>query len=207
MGVCSALRVGLVCICLGGCAMAGITTDSTPTTYQINPPDTRDLRLAHWPVNLTVQMPTASRAVDSNRIVVARAGRISYFAGAAWTDRLPRLLQASMAAALQDSGAFRAVLSTQDRVDSDYALTVEVRNFQIEVSDGNAASAVITLIVRMASEKSGKIVATKEFSARVPSNADDLDTSVAALQKAFGQLAVEMVRWTSSQRGRSVASN
>lgn len=186
--------------------MAGITGDTTPATYQITAPDTRDLRLARWPVNLSVQMPTASRAVDTDRIVVARGGRISYFSGAAWTDRLPRLLQSCMTAALQDSGAFRAVLSTQDRADSDYALTAEIRNFQLEVGEGNKA-AVVTMIVRMVNERTGKIVATKEFSAHIPATNDDPDTSVAALQKAFGQVAVEMVRWTSSQRGRAVASN
>jgi cholesterol transport system auxiliary component len=203
----STLCAGIICACLSGCSTAGLGGGSAPATYQITAPDTRDLRLTRWPANLAVQMPTAARAIDTDRILVAKSGHISYFSGAAWSDRLPRLLRSCIAAAVQDAGAFRAVLSTQDRVDSDYALTVDIRNFQIEVGDGRTANAVVTLIARLSDDRTGKALATKDFSARVLVKSDDADTGVAALQKAFGEVAVQMVRWTSLQRGRKVAEN
>ena len=206
MSIFSLLRAGAMCLCLGGCAFAGISTESAPATYNINAPDTRDLGLTRWPVQLTVQTPTAVRAVDTDRIMVtAPSGRVSYFAGAAWSDRLPRLLQSRIVAAMQDSGAFRAVLTTQDRLDGDYAIAIEVRSFHIEVGNGGGTAAV-TLFARMINEKRGNVLATKEFSARIPSGRDDPDTGVAALQSGFSQAMVEMVRWAASFRKRQAGT-
>lgn len=205
MGVRSALRAGVICVCLGGCSATGMG-GNTPATYQIIPPDTRALRLTHWPVNLAVHMPGASRAIDTDRILVTKGERTTYLAEVAWSDRLPRLLHSCMSTALKDSGGFRAVLSAQDRLDSDYALSADISSFQIEVGEGKV-TATVTLVARLVDGKTGKVLAIKEFSALVPVTADDPDSGVAALQKAFSQVAIDMVRWTSSQRGRKVASN
>ena len=206
MSIFSLLRAGAICFCLGGCAFAGISTESAPATYNINAPDTRELHLARWPVQLTVQTPAAGRAVDTDRIMVTSAsGRVSYFAGAAWSDRLPRLLQSRIVAAMQDSGAFRAVLTTQDRLDGDYAIAIEVRSFHIEVGNGGGTAAV-TLFARMINEKRGNVLATKEFSARIPAGTDDTDASVAALQTGFNKAMVDLVRWAASARGRQTAT-
>jgi cholesterol transport system auxiliary component len=205
MSVLSLLRASVLCLGVGGCAMAGMNTAPAPATYNINAPDTRDLGLPRWPVQLIVQTPTAGRAVDTGRIMVtAPSGRVSYFADAAWSDRLPRLLQSQIVTALQDSGAFRAVLTTHDRLDGDYALAVEVRSFQIEVARGGGTAAV-ALYARMINEKRGNVLAAKEFSARVPSVRDDPDSGVAALQTGFNKVTSEMVRWAASFRGRHAA--
>lgn len=206
MNVFSLLRAGVVCFCLGGCAMAGIGTDPAPATYNINAPETRDAVSARWPVQLTVPAPTASRAIDTDRIMVTSAsGRVSYFAGAAWSDRLPRLLQSRIVAALQDSGAFRAVLTAHDRADADYSLAIEVRSFHIEVGNGSN-SAVVALYARMINEKRGNVLSAREFLARVPAGTDDTDSSVAALQNGFNKATADMVRWVATSRGRQTAS-
>lgn len=205
MDVRSALCAGVVCIFLGGCSLTGIG-GSKPTTYQILPPDTHALRLTHWPVQLAVGLPGSSRAIDTDRILVTKGQRTTYLAEVAWSDRLPKLVQSSIATAMKNSGAFRAVLSAQDRLHSDYVLTADINSFQIEVGEGTV-TATVSLIGRLSEGKVGKVLAVKEFSALVPVPADDPGSGIAALQKAFGVVAVEMVRWTSSQRGRKIASN
>ncbi len=205
MSVLSLLRVSVLCLGFGGCAMAGMTAGPAPATYTINAPDTRVPGLKRWPVQLIVQTPTAGRAINTDRIMVTSAsGRVSYFADAAWSDRLPRLLQSQIVAALQDSGAFRAVLTTHDRLDGDYALAVDVRSFHIEVARGSSTAAV-AMYARIINEKRSNVLAAKEFSTRVPSARDDPDSGVAALQSGFNKAMGEMVRWAASFRGRRVA--
>lgn len=206
MSVLSLLRVSVLCLGFGGCAMAGMTNGPAPATYTINAPDTGDLGLKRWPVQLIVQAPTAGRAIDTDRIMVSsRSGRISYFADAAWSDRLPRLLQSQIVAALQDSGAFRAVLTTHDRLDGDYVLAIDVRSFQIEVAKEGGTAATVAIYARMINEKRGNVLAAKEFSARVPSGRDDPDNGVAALQTGFSRTTGQMVRWAASLRRRRLA--
>ena len=200
-GVVSIVRSGLICLCVGGCAMATAGADPAPATYHINPPDVTGLHLGRWPVNIEVRQPTAARAIDTDRIMVASGGRVSYFAGAAWSDRLSRLLQSRMVAAMQDSGVFRAVLGNQDRLVADYTLSTDVRNFQVEVGEGGK-TAVVTLFVRLVNESHGAVVASREFTVRAPASRDDPDAGVAALQTAFNTVMLDVVRWVAASRQR-----
>lgn len=203
MAILRLLCVGLVCGVLCGCSVGSMGGGGTSTlaTYSINAPDTRAANVQRWPVQVAIQLPTAARALDTDRILVsAGSGRVSYFSDAAWSDRLPRLLHSRIAAAMQDSGAFNAVLSPLDRIDGDYTLTTEIRDFQIQVNGSSVAA--VTLVAKMVNEKRGNVLGTKEFSVKLPASKDDPDSGVAALQNGFNQVTVEMVRWAASFRGR-----
>ena len=86
-------------------------------------------------VQLTIYPPVAVKTIDTEEILVKAAnGRVAYFSGAAWGDRLPRLFQARLVEALANSGAFRAILTNQDRVSGDLSLAIEIRDFEVEAS-------------------------------------------------------------------------
>ena len=205
MHVRSIISVGLTCLWLGGCAMSGLGGgNSAPNTYNImTPPKIGSVRASRLASQVTVSPPQSIRALDTDRILVsAPGGRISYFADSAWSDRLPRLVQSRLVEAMQDSGAFRAVLTSQDRVDGDYAIATEIRAFQIDVGNGRSA-ATVTIFAKIVDERRGKVIATREFSASVPTGKDDPAAGVAALQEGFNQVASELVRWTASPRGNA----
>jgi cholesterol transport system auxiliary component len=206
MNVHPLIRAGLVCIGLSGCAVAGIGSNTPPATYNLTAPAMAGIQFPHWPIQLTILRPTAMNALDTNRIVVmAPGGRLSYFEEAAWSDRLTSLLQARIVEAMQDSKAFLAVLTMQDRIDGDYALAVEIRAFQVEVGKGQS-TAMVTLFAKIVQERRGRVIATKEFSAQVPAGKDTPESGVVALQTGFEQAMKDMARWTaSSVNGRSGA--
>jgi cholesterol transport system auxiliary component len=203
MHVRSLLSVGLTCLWLGGCAaMTGMGGGSSaPTTYNImTPPKVASMRSSRLASQVTVSAPQAIRALDTDRIMVSSpGGRISYFPESAWSDRLPRLVHSRLVEALQDSGAFKAVLTSQDRVDGDYAIATEIRAFQIDV--GNGAAANVTIFAKIVDERRGRVIATREFSARIPAAKDDPAAGVAALQDGFNKVTDELVRWSASPRG------
>jgi cholesterol transport system auxiliary component len=193
-------RAGLICLGLGGCAFAGMGSSTPPETFNLSAPTLAAGSYKRWPVQLTVLRPTAMRALDTDRIVVmAPGGRLSYFDDAAWSDRLTSLVQSRITEAMQDSKAFSAVLTTADRVEGDYTLALEIREFQLEVG-GAQPSAVVTFFAKLTQEKVGKVIATKEFTARVAAPKDNAGSGVAALQTDFNQVTQALVDWLASAR-------
>ena len=125
------------------------------------------------------------QALDTNRIMIRpRADQISYYKGAAWSDRLPHLVQVRTIETLQNSGAVKAVTSSRDRVDGDYMLSMEIRAFQIDNANGRPA-ADVDIFAKLIDNNSSKVVATKGFSTRVASASDTPSAGVAALNQAL----------------------
>ena len=116
---------------LGGCAFG--LAGSPPATYDLQAPPVERVH-GGGSVQLTIYPPVAVKTIDTEEILVKGAnGRVAYFSGAAWGDRLPRLFQARLVEALANSGAFRAILTNQDRVSGDLSLAIEIRDFEVEI--------------------------------------------------------------------------
>ena len=96
-------------IMLGGCAFG--LAGGPPATYDLQAPPVEKVRGGNA-LQLTIYPPVAVKTIDTEEILVKSAnGRVAYFSGAAWGDRLPRLFQARLVEALANSGAFRAILT------------------------------------------------------------------------------------------------
>ena len=188
------LAAGLLCLGLAGCALAG---SRPPTTYDLVAPRSFAGAAKPAPWQLVVYEPTAVHALETDRLMVRpRADQVSYYKGIAWSDRLPRLVQARMIETFQNSGAVRAVSSSTGQ----YALVTDLRAFQIDVSSGKAA-AEIEIFAKLVNTSSGKVVATKGFSARVPATTDSPGDAIAALNQAFTEVLQDTTAWVASRRG------
>jgi cholesterol transport system auxiliary component len=102
------LAAGVFCLGLIGCALAG--GGRPPSTYDLVAP--RSFAAAPRPAawQLAVYEPTAVHALETNRLMVRpQADQVSYYKGVAWSDRLPRLVQARIIQTFQNSGAVKAV--------------------------------------------------------------------------------------------------
>src|SRR5512134_241006 len=119
-----ALAAGVLCLGLLGCALAG---SKPPATYDLVAPRSFAATPRPAPWQLVVYEPTAVHALETNRLMVRpRADQVSYYKGVAWSDRLPRLVQARIIETFQNSGAVKAVSSSTGQ----YALATELRAFQ-----------------------------------------------------------------------------
>ena len=195
------IQIGMLCLWLGGCALAGVGGADPLATFNLAAPDLTSSKFRRWPVQVTVSQPTAMRALDTDRILVmSPGGRVAYFEGAAWSDRLTKLVQTRIVEAMQDSKAFRAVLTTSDRVDGEFSLAVEIREFDVEISK-NRSESVVTLFVKLIDNVRSEVIATRQFSARSPASSDDPANGVIALQGDFDKVTQELVKWLSSRRG------
>lgn len=188
------LATGLLCLSLLGCALGA---SRPPTTYDLIAPRSFAGHAKPAPYQLLVYEPTASSALDTSRLMVRpKADQVSYYKGIAWSDRLPRLVQTRMMETFQNSGAVKAVSPSSGQ----YALSTELRAFQIDVSSGPAA-AEIDIFAKLINTNTGRVIATKGFSARVAAKTDAPGDAMAALNQAFTEVMQDTTTWVASRRG------
>ena len=193
----TATTVALSGVVLGGCLGSNV---SPPATYDLVAPKVMTLtapRAAKF--QLVINEPAAVRSLENDRILVRSGSRVAYYKGAAWTDRLPRLMQARMVEAFQNTGLVRAVGSRSDRLDADYELSTQVQAFQVEVNKGQA-EAHANLYVKVIDGDNGRMVASRGFEARVSTSEKDVDQMVVSLNQAFDQVLREVVPWVAKRK-------
>jgi cholesterol transport system auxiliary component len=153
-------------VLLGGCLGSNATP---PATYDLVAPRVMTLT-APRPAKfqLVINEPSAVRSLETDRIMVKSGARVAYYKDAAWSDRLPRLMQARMVEAFQNAGLVRAVGSRADRLDADYELSTQVQAFQVNVNQGYA-EAYANLYVKIIDGDNGRMVASVKLCPGSPS--------------------------------------
>jgi cholesterol transport system auxiliary component len=190
-----ALATGLLCLSLVGCALAG--GSKAPATYDLVAPRSFAGIAKPAPYQLLIHEPTANSALDTSRLMVRpKADQVSYYKGIAWSDRLPRLVQTRMIETFQNSGAVKSVSPSAGQ----FALQTELRAFNIDVTGGRA-SAEIDMFAKLVNTSTGRVVATKGFSARVPAKTDAPGDAIAAMNQAFTEVLQDTTTWVASRKG------
>ena len=129
-------------------------------------------------------------------MVRPKADQVSYYKGVAWSDRAAAV---GADADHRDLPEFRRGKSVSAPT-GQYALITDLRAFQIDVSSGSAV-AEIEIFAKLINVSSGKVVATKGFSARVPASYRLSDDAIAALNQAFTEVLQDTTTWVASRRG------
>lgn len=175
----------------GGCSLAA---KPAPATYDLQAPTNFPAGTGSTASQFAITEPTVVGALDSERIVVRPAPTsITYLAKAQWSDRVPKLVQARLIDAFQNTNRVRSVGVPGSAVVSDLGLVTDLRDFHI---DAETNTAVVALNVQIVGEQSGRVIASKTFEARHPVASDNADGMVEAMNAAFDQVATEIVVWT-----------
>ena len=186
-------RFGLVAgiaICVAACSLPA---QPVPTYDLIAPRDFGKMRPARGLIEVTV--PSALQVLDTEKIVAEPStGVVTYLSDAQWSDRLPKLLQARMIEAFENSSRIRTVARAGDRVSADAQLVTDIRQFGIEGKE-----AVVELSVKLIGTRGGRINAAKIFVARVPAPATAGGAAASAINDALNIVLVDLVKWTSSK--------
>jgi cholesterol transport system auxiliary component len=179
---------------LAGCS--AVMPTPSADTYDLSAPATTAPPRGRS-LQVLVAEPAADRALDTERIVVRpSATEIAYFSGAQWADRLPRLVQSRLVAALEASGRFRAAGRPGQGLAIDRQIVTEIRAFDYEAGEGRV---VISLSIKLMDDRSGRVLATRSFRAEEPAT-DSAKAAVAAFDRAQTRLMAEIVAWA-GQRG------
>lgn len=178
---------------LGACA--AIAPTPALDTFDLGPVETAAAS-APRSLQVLVPEPTADRAFDTDRIVVRpSAAEIAYFSGAQWSDRLPRLLQSRLIAALERSGRFRAAGRPGQGLAIDRQILTEIRAFDYEASTGRV---VVSVVVKLMDDRTGRVLTSATFGAEEAS-ADDARSAAAALDRAQKHVFADVVAWVAKR--------
>lgn len=152
--------------------------------------------------SLSIARPQASQTLDSTRIaVIPQGSEISTYKGARWSDPAPALLRDRLLTAFQADGRFAALSSDEQHLQADFSLVGNLLAFQSEYRAG-MPEVVIRLDARLVQGNTQRVVASRSFVVRQPSQAVEVPAVVSAFGQAGDQLAAQVVEWTVAQARR-----
>ncbi|MGL4488281.1 MAG: ABC-type transport auxiliary lipoprotein family protein [Rhizobiaceae bacterium] len=187
----SALTVSLlVSACAGGASKA-------LDTYDLSVPSVAEKGRRNADVQILVAEPQALKALDSESIVV-RTGpsSIEYLGGAQWGDRLPKIVQARLVQAFENSGRFGGVGRPGEGLAIDNQIITDIRAFEVRAEGQNIATVEIS--AKLLNDRNGVVIASKVFKSTVSAGAGP-DAFVRALDTAFDTAASEIVLWAAGK--------
>jgi cholesterol transport system auxiliary component len=183
---CRLLAAGLPLLAV--CACSALRPTETPhlVLYSLDSPRGK-VPASSTPAaapTLIINPPHASPGFDSSRIVYVREPhRLESFAHNRWVDSPSRMLAPLLVAALENTGAFRAVVLTPSAAIGDLRLDTEIVRLQHEFQ-ARPSAARFTLRAYLVDNKTRRVVASREFDAVVPSAGEDPAGGVAAANRA-----------------------
>jgi len=147
---------------------------------------------------LTVGTPDASASLDTERIALSRtATTMDYFANAAWTDRVPAMIQRLLLQTFDASNRIVAVSRDTSGVENDYLLETEIRDFEARYDTPDVAPQIIvTIQARLARMPQREIVAGVNVRQQAQATANVLDSIVLAFNQATGAAVSQVANWT-----------
>ena len=141
---------------------------------------------------LIVAPPHAAAGFDSPRMMYLRhADQLEYFAHNEWVDTPARMLAPLIVAAIEGSGAFRAVVTTPSTAAGEMRLDTEVLRLQQEFL-GTASRVRFTLRAYLVESATRKVIASREFEATIASISEDPHGGVVAARRAVQEVLVEL---------------
>ena len=195
------LRHGLPCVALALGACASLTGTKEPfTTYapHYSPPAAAaNTTRVDW--QLAIDTPQSSDVLDSSRmLVMPTPGAIETYKNGRWSDTVPLLLRGLMIQAFQDSGRITGVGAVTSGLHADYALTIDLYDFETQYRDGSP-HALVRMYVKLTDFSVNRIASAKMFEVDAPVSGATAADAAAAFGTALDSLLPQVVDWTLEQ--------
>jgi cholesterol transport system auxiliary component len=142
---------------------------------------------------LIISPVRAASGFDSQRIIYVREPhRLEYFSHNEWIDTPARMLGPLMAASIEQSGVFRAVVMSPGSAGGDLRLDTEIVRLQQDFQT-KPSTVQFTLRVYLVDEKTRKVLAWRAFDHQTAASSDDprggIDAANRAVQVVLEELA------------------
>lgn len=146
---------------------------------------------------LSIALPDTSAGLDSQRIAILRPpASMDYYAGAAWPDRLPALVQSALLQAFENCGRIDAVAPDSDGTHADYILSTDLRDFEARYDQPDGVPvAVVRIGARLVGTVKRNIAGRFEAAEEVPASQNSVDAAIAAFDEALARALAKIVAW------------
>ncbi len=190
--VAGAWRSALMIMLAAG--LAGCGTKAVNDTYSLSATPAIEGR-ASTGKQILVPEPTALKALDSDQVVIRLSGaELQYLAKAQWSDRLPKLVQAKLVQAFEDTGKIGGVGRPGQGLAIDYQVITEIRAFEISTEGADAAN--VEIFAKILNDRNGTVLAQKAFRATAAVRGTGNTAFIKAMDQAFANVSAEIVSWT-----------
>jgi len=184
-------------LALGGCSNLLAPSGAPAKLYTLSAAARADSKAPQVRWQLLVAMPDAALDLNNVRIALAPAPtRIDYYADVTWADRPPAMLQALLLESFDNSGRISAVQRQSSGLKSDFVLTSNIQDFQVETFDQPIVH--IGLTARLIRTRDRTIVASRRFETTSSAGAN-FDGAIAAFDTDLQTLLPQIVDWTLNQ--------
>ena len=176
--------------------MTGGAAKAPPTVYDLTPPAAFPSFDKPVAGQLVVREPSALDMLATDKILLRGDAGVNPISGnAKWSDMLPVVFQSKVIQGFENAGYLREVSRPVEGLSADFQLLTDFRSFEIAVSPEPMAEVQFSAKVL---GLDGRIIAARIFHARVPARGTEPDAAAAAIDAAFGKVAVELVVWTAA---------
>ncbi len=190
-----AFRNGAVALvlCLSGCAALPGGGPPPLDTFELSAASVAGQR--HSRRQILIAEPSALKALDSEQILVRVGGaEVQYLSKSQWSDKLPRMVQAKLVQAFENTGKLGGVGKPGQGLAIDYQIVTEIRAFEIDTVSRRAK---VEISVKILNDKNGEVRTQKVFAAASPVSSGATNPAfIKALDAAFTAAAAEIVDWT-----------
>lgn len=200
-------RLALIALCgvaLSGC-LGGLLGGGKPAQlYRFGqmPTATAPAAPAAGTVGVFRSISQFAREASGDKILaITASGEAQYIAESRWVTPANVLWDQAVLAAFDAAPGKVRLLSRGERGRADYALRLDVRNFETRYDDGPDAAPTVVIRVRatLARDADQNLGPEQMFEARVPAPSNRVSSIVAAYDRATSQVLGEVVRWTEGQ--------
>ncbi|SFA98928.1 cholesterol transport system auxiliary component [Poseidonocella pacifica] len=205
------LRPLMMCflLALPGCSAIGALSDAAEPldAYELRGEGARFAATGSLRSDLTVELPTVSGALDTDRILVRPSPlEASYLPDARWTDPAPEMVQTVILRRMEASGGFRFVGRRPLGTVGDYALLTELTDLQADVSADGRTVTRVALTATLIRENDAAVLARRSFAGAAETSGTTPQAIVPALDAAMSQMLTELGPWVLRTAGIGVRS-
>jgi len=203
--VCRLGAAGLSLLAVCACSLLKPTATPPPAFYTLDAARDAAPAPAAAPAaapTLIVNPPTAAAGFESQRIIFVReTHKLEYFAHSEWVDPPARMLTPLLVAAVENTGAFRAVVLKPSAATGEMRLDTEIIRLQHEFQ-APPSRVRFTLRAYLVEDKTRRVLAWREFDAVVPSASENPYGGVVAANRAI-QTVLENLATFCAETARS----
>lgn len=181
---------------LAACS-APLGGSSPPQLYTLSPQKEFPPTLPKTTGQLLIEAPSAPGGLDTERIALMKTAiSLDYFAGTAWTDRAPLMVQNLLVESFENTGKIAAIDRESLALRADYVLEPDLRDFTAIYSGSEAPTVRVRIGLKLVRLPEKEIVAMRTVSADAPAQQNSVPAVVEAFNTALHQVIGDAVAWT-----------
>jgi len=170
---------------------------SPPQLYTLSPVKEFPPTLPKTSAQLLIEAPSAPGGLDTERIALMKtAVSVDYFAGTAWTDRAPLMVQSLLIESFENTGKIAAIDRESLALRADYVLESDLRDFTAIYGGSEAPAVRVRMGLKLVRLPQKQIVGLHTASADMLAQQNSGPAGGDAFKAALHQVIGEPVAWT-----------